>query len=337
MKHLLVLFAFILVSLAPVNADEGYIPYFPDFLEPDGIGFRGPAEISNQACWSTSAVACKDVYNTPAGVPWSDAYTNVRSSPITVEYRKDYFYKRLLYFQSSLNIDNIMANRAIKYHTGNISNYTSVQISDVGSGSIIDEMLTSEEKSKLSTLDSSRFFDIKTESTFLAYGYGIGLDLWIFEFSKGIFLMYHDTNVTFRTCKAHSFGGSSGSERDFPTKCQFNPEDIINIDKQNYRGFAFGEQSTFSTVFYDKDNWRISMEFSQFIFSSFLDSNSKPLKYRGLKYYPKISSSSGLGCGDYYLGSGENRKKGDCKNPLGEDMSYDADYTGGLQITYYFK
>ena len=146
MKHILVFFAFILVSLAPVFADEGYIPFFPDFLEPDGIGFRGPSEISNQACWSSTAVACNDVYSTPAKVPWSDAYTNVRSSPITVEYRKDYFYKRLLYFQSSLNIDNIMANRAIKWHTGNISNYQSVRIYDVGSGSFIDEMLTSEEK-----------------------------------------------------------------------------------------------------------------------------------------------------------------------------------------------
>ena len=42
MKHLLAFFAFILVTLASVYADEGYIPFF---LEPDGIGFRGPAEI----------------------------------------------------------------------------------------------------------------------------------------------------------------------------------------------------------------------------------------------------------------------------------------------------
>ena len=145
LKYVFAFFAFILVTLAPVFADEGYIPYFPDFLEPQGIGFRGPAEISNQACWTSYAESCSDKDKTPAGVPWSDAYTNVRSSPITVEYRKDYFYKRLLYFQSSLNIDNIMANRAIKWHTGNISNYQSIKISDVGSGSFIDEMLTSEE------------------------------------------------------------------------------------------------------------------------------------------------------------------------------------------------
>ena len=44
LKYVFAFFAFILVSLAPVSADEGYIPYFPDFLEPDGIGFRGTAE-----------------------------------------------------------------------------------------------------------------------------------------------------------------------------------------------------------------------------------------------------------------------------------------------------
>ena len=70
LKYVFAFFAFILVSLAPVHADEGYIPYFPDFLEPQGIGFRGPAEISNQACWTSTAVACSDKDKTPAGVPW---------------------------------------------------------------------------------------------------------------------------------------------------------------------------------------------------------------------------------------------------------------------------
>ena len=54
LKYVLALLALVVVSLAPVNADEGYITYFPDFLEPDGIGFRGPAEIQNQICWTTS-------------------------------------------------------------------------------------------------------------------------------------------------------------------------------------------------------------------------------------------------------------------------------------------
>ena len=43
LKYVLALLALVVVSLAHVYADEGYIPYFPDFLEPDGIGFRGPA------------------------------------------------------------------------------------------------------------------------------------------------------------------------------------------------------------------------------------------------------------------------------------------------------
>ena len=49
LKHVLAIFVFIVVSLAPVCADEGYIPFFPDFLEPDGIGFRGTAELRYHA------------------------------------------------------------------------------------------------------------------------------------------------------------------------------------------------------------------------------------------------------------------------------------------------
>ena len=55
LKHILAFLALILVSLAPVYADEGYIPYFPDFLEPDGIGFRGPASIIGGNCWADKA------------------------------------------------------------------------------------------------------------------------------------------------------------------------------------------------------------------------------------------------------------------------------------------
>ena len=65
LKHVLAFFAFILVSLAPVYADEGYIPYFPDFLEPDGIGFRGPAEHYNKACWSQNSVEEVCGYDAP--------------------------------------------------------------------------------------------------------------------------------------------------------------------------------------------------------------------------------------------------------------------------------
>ena len=40
LKHVLAFFVFMVVSLAPVYADEGYIPFFPDFLEPIGIKYR---------------------------------------------------------------------------------------------------------------------------------------------------------------------------------------------------------------------------------------------------------------------------------------------------------
>ena len=46
LKHVLAFFAFLALSLAPVYADEGYIPYFPDFLEPDGIKYAVGQKVS---------------------------------------------------------------------------------------------------------------------------------------------------------------------------------------------------------------------------------------------------------------------------------------------------
>ena len=51
-KYHIAIFSFILFSLTHLFAEEGYIPLFPDFLEPDGIGYRGPSEIEKSDCWS---------------------------------------------------------------------------------------------------------------------------------------------------------------------------------------------------------------------------------------------------------------------------------------------
>ncbi len=40
LKYVLALLALVVVPLAPVSADEGYIPFFPDFLEPIGLKLR---------------------------------------------------------------------------------------------------------------------------------------------------------------------------------------------------------------------------------------------------------------------------------------------------------
>ena len=87
LKHAFVFFVFIMVLLAPVYADEGYIPYFPDFLEPDGIGFRGPSEIIYRSCMTGADIKdgdCSD--DTPIGVPYSQGRSSVLASPITIEY-----------------------------------------------------------------------------------------------------------------------------------------------------------------------------------------------------------------------------------------------------------
>ena len=95
LKYVLAFFAFILISIAPVSADEGYIPYFPDFLEPHGIGFRGPASIKSQTCWADHN--CSGdleiiVLDFPAGTNFSAVRTYTRASPVTLEYRKNYIF-----------------------------------------------------------------------------------------------------------------------------------------------------------------------------------------------------------------------------------------------------
>ena len=69
MKHVFAFFTFILISLAPVFADEGYIPYFPDFLEPHGIGFRGPSSTKAQTCCADHNCIRGDLEKTVFAMP----------------------------------------------------------------------------------------------------------------------------------------------------------------------------------------------------------------------------------------------------------------------------
>ena len=100
LKHVLAFFVFMVVSLAPVCADEGYIPFFPDFLEPDGIGFRGPARLEVGNIFSEREREFNygntgSDPNTPwdtsfYGHPYNDEYHfegvhQYRSTPITLE------------------------------------------------------------------------------------------------------------------------------------------------------------------------------------------------------------------------------------------------------------
>ena len=125
LKHVLALFAFIVVSHASVCADEGYIPFFPDFLEPDGIGFRGPAEIQYHACWTKTSLSdptsdCSD--DTPIGAPYSQGRASVLASPITLEYKKNYLFKKLFYLGFFAEIGSSSANMEIRRHSSEYGN-----------------------------------------------------------------------------------------------------------------------------------------------------------------------------------------------------------------------
>ena len=194
--------------------------------------------------------------------------------------------------------------------------------------------ITAEEKSILSSLDSSRILDIKTESNFILFGLGIGFDLWILEHSFTPFIMYHQTKASLRSCKPVNWSGSTNSGFDW-SQCRFNPDDIIKVSDQSFSGFAFGTRMQGSLVFLQTDNWRISME------NSFFNINTN-IQYKGLNYYSNLNTSTRLICSGevtVYDENGENGKEMDdeCINVRGEDMSSSADYMMGLQITYYFR
>ena len=180
---------------------------------------------------------------------------------------------------------------------------------------------------------------MRTRNNFILTGFGIGLDLWIFEIFSGYFLMYHDTKVSLRACLEEQRNMSGDFEYSVE-ECEYSPKDVYNLDEQSYSGFALGRKFQSSIVFLQTDNWRISMESSMSDFYSYMDSNFKQVKFRSLNYFPRFKTDNQLGCDGYYASDWSNYnevKVNDCTNARGEDMSRSSDWTGGLQITYYFR
>jgi len=327
------------MSIAPVYADEGYIPYFPDFMEPDGIGFRGPAESTYKACWSQNNVKeiCPSHISLEGKGIYSRGKTSVLSSPITFEYRKNYFFKKLFYFENFLDI-NFSATDAPIYGDQN----TSLKNSDVDSNTFLSEFLTEEEKLILSRLDDSNILNLETTSNTLLFGTAFGIDLWFIEFSIGPFLMYHDTLVNLRSCK----GNINISNAEFkyqPSSCQLYPDEISNLDEKRFTGFAVGHRRDVRFVFLQTDNWRISMSGNVTQIIEIWDSNFKPLKYRNLNYGLVYEGFPLLECQPFQIETYDQStlqrtyRDGDCINSKGQDMSQNADWTGNFQITYYFR
>ena len=367
LKHVLAFFVFIVVSLAPVSADEGYIPFFPDFLEPDGIGFKGTATINTMHCWADyGGPFYEDIpnpqkcgNNVPEGTTVARGENAVRSSPVSLEYRKNYIFKKLFYTQTFIDFGQTLANQNIKkYEKGGKTKHNYL-LSEINTEPFLKSFLTAQEKEKLSLLDSNRIFDLKTESSFILAGIGIGLDLWFLEFSLTPFLMYHQTSITLRSCKYVNInmrssgtpllpGGLLGDVELFqsnngiltPSDCSFYPEKIVTLDKRNYSGLGVGTRGTLSIVFLQTENWRISFEQGANVVQNIWDSDFYEVNYRGLDYYPVYVFRSGLGCGGatYNVGGWDREMQEiDCRNSKGEDMSKKNDNTGGLQITYFFR
>ena len=124
-----------MVSLSPVSADEGYIPYFPDFMEPDGIGFRGTAENTLESCWSNYySDPCDQAHE---GVGSVQSNSGNLASPITFEYRKNYFYKRLLYSQVFADFGSTQSNSHIKGYPYQKRDNTPLTIGDIDTNTFL--------------------------------------------------------------------------------------------------------------------------------------------------------------------------------------------------------
>jgi len=69
---------------------------------------------------------------------------------------------------------------------------------------------------------------------------------------------------------------------------------------------------------------------------------SLPLEYRGLQYFPSLEYSNNLGCSPFEVGVDSDGQatswtQGDCHNVRGDNMSESADWSGKLQVTYFFR
>ena len=133
-------------------------------------------------------------------------------------------------------------------------------------------------------------FLISKRSLPLFFWGGIWSDLWLLEGSWGPFLMLHDTSLNMRACRTQNLDPNSSTSFFIPPICNLFPNDMINLDKQRYFGFAAGTVTDLSIVFLQTENWRISMDTTTVNFNLFLDSNFKPVSYRGLKFYPEYLS-----------------------------------------------
>ncbi len=354
MKYALGLLAFLLIFSGPMKAEEGYIPFFPDGLEPDGIGFRGPASLKVQHCWAEKKCS-GDLENAagsmPVGTIFSPGATYVRSSPVTLEYRKEYFFKKLFYSQTFAEFGQTVTTGPLRFKEAE-RQYGEINLLSPGSASFLTEFLRPKEISKISqALDfdaTGRWpsLNLLTESKFIFFGKGLGIDLWIFEASWGPFLMIHDTSLTLRSCKTTAYQvQEDGIDSIFfhPIGCDIFPDDVIDLYRQTYKGFAVGTKTELSLVFLETDNWRVSMDTTTTAFNFYTDSSFEQVSFRGLDFYPEYSASSTLNCSGgryrYYTTpepSGE-WKDIDCINSEGEDHRKSSDYTYGLKVTYYFR
>jgi len=328
------------VSLAPVCADEGYIPFFPDFLEPDGIGFRGPARLEVGNIFSEREREFNygntgSDPNTPwdtsfYGHPYNDEYHfkgvhQYRSTPITLEYKKIYFFNKLFFYKSIIDIDDYKLDLRLTRKGG--SRFSSNDLEH----SFFNNFLTQNEISKVIQLNVDELF-LETSSKYILFGNIIGIDLWFVELGIGPFLLFQETDIILNGCSsARTLPGqkrySCNSDRKLYEDS--NSGIITKFDQTKLTGIGLGWSVDFTIVLFETDNWRISIE-DRLVnqTTQFYDLNLRPLKYRGLNFYSQHNSNNLLYCREF-------DSDGNCS--IGNHMTEESDYTKPFKITYYFQ
>ncbi len=118
LKHVLAFLAFMMVSLVSVHADEGYIPFFPDFLEPNPIGWKiryGLINSDYPLTINKYIITKQSNVNVQQQDVFGSKFNGKYKTPITIELEENILSNFMFYglvFDFDLNVKNFNAPAA---------------------------------------------------------------------------------------------------------------------------------------------------------------------------------------------------------------------------------
>ena len=335
LKHVLTFFAFIMVSLAPMSADEGYIPFFPDFLEPDGIAIRDKSKATQDILMTNIKPEYRirryfpprivnDFENSQDKIYISSEKTGAQGNLLnyfTFEYRKNYFYKKLFFTGKILELNNFQEKNILATSISNSTGGENPYVYNpyltkplrINNSSNFNDKSFDNYRSLLSykefnllknNTDESweRTLNFDITSKYSIFGYGVGIDLWILELAYGPFFMLYESNIRMKSCSYEGLNRIYNDD-DFYYRlgkfCDSNKNKNIYLDEKSFQGYSYGLYFFVSGVLLETENWKLTFAKSNH-FTNFglYDYSGRKINFRGLNIYPNIMMRSGTGMGD---------------------------------------